>query len=115
MAMAEKRQLAINTDNPKVQQFWEVFDYIEDRAEGHAKLNHARKDGVIAVNLNEFVAKADAYRQPIPDMNDLKKLLRSSRARKFEKANVTVNSEISTRSVKCWIFREDPNYRPGDD
>lgn len=115
IAMAEKRQLAINTDNPKVQQFWEVFDYIEDRSAPDNRLNHARKDGVIAVNLNEFVAKADTYRQQIPDMNDIKKLLRTSRARKFEKANVTVNSEITGRSVKCWIFREDPAYRPADD
>jgi len=115
IAMAEKRQLAINTDNPKVQQFWEVFDYIEDRAEPHNRLNHSRKDGIIAVNLNEFIAKADAYRQQIPDMNDIKKLLRTSRARKFEKANVTVNSDISGKSVKCWVFREDPSYRPADD
>lgn len=115
IAMAETRQLAINTDNPKVQQFWEVFDYIEDRAEPHNRLNHSRKDGTIAVNLNEFIAKADTYRQQIPDMNDIKKLLRTSRARKFEKANVTVNSEITGRSVKCWVFREDPSYRPADD
>ena len=113
--MAEERQTAINADHPKVVEFWEVFDYIEDRTAPDTKLNHSRKDGVIALNLNEFVAKADAYRQPIPDMNEIKKLLRTSRARKFINANVTVNSVVSGKSVKCWVFQEDPAYRPADD
>ena len=113
--MAGERQTAINADHPKVQEFWEVFDYIEDRSAPDNKLNHARKDGVIALNLNEFVAKADAYRQPIPDMNEIKKLLRTSRARKFMKANIPVNSVVSGKTVKCWLFQEDPSYRPADD
>lgn len=113
--MAEERQQAINADHPKVQEFWEVFDYIEDRAAPDCKLNHARKDGTVAINLNEFVAKADAFRQPIPDMNEIKKLLRTSRARKFINANVTVNSVVSGKSVKCWIFQDDPAYKPADD
>lgn len=113
--MAAERQQAINADHPKVQEFWEVFDYIEDRTTPDNKLNHSRKDGVVALNLNEFVAKADAYRQPIPDMNEIKKLLRTSRTRKFVNANVTVNSAVSGKSVKCWVFQEDPAYRPADD
>ena len=113
--MAVERQTAINADHPKVQEFWEVFDYIEDRTPPDGKLNHARKDGVIALNLNEFVAKADTYRQPIPDMNEIKKLLRTSRARKFMKANAPVNSVVSGKTVKCWLFQEDPSYRPADD
>lgn len=113
--MAEERQQAINADHPKVQEFWDVYDYIEDRLEGLNKLNHSRREGQIAINLNEFVARADSYRQQIPDMNEIKKLLRTSRSRKFQAANVTVNSALSGKSVKCWTFAEDPSYRPADD
>lgn len=114
--MAEERQQAINADHPKVQDFWEVFDYIEDRAAPDARLNHSRDEKNIAVNLNEFIAKADVYRQPIPDMNEIKKLLRTSRVRKFVDANKTVNSVINSRSVKCWVFqREKTGNRPSDD
>ena len=114
--MAEERQLAINADHPGVQAFWEVFDYIEDRADTDKRLNHSRDDALIAVNLNEFVAKADAFRQQIPDMHEIKKQLRTSRARKFVEANRTINSAIHGGSVRCWVFqREKATYRPADD
>lgn len=114
--MAEERQQAINADHPRVQEFWEVFDYIEDRAAPDSRLNHSRDERRIAINLNEFVARADTYRQQIPDMNEIKKLLRTSRVRKFVDANKTVNSVIHDKSVKCWVFqRESPTYRPADD
>lgn len=116
VAMAIERQEAINDDPPIVQEFWEVFDYIESRDEDKPILNHSRNEHEIAVNLNEFVAKADAYRQQIPDMREVKKHLRQSRHRQFVAANHTTNSAITGRSLKCWIFqRETGKHRPGDD
>ena len=113
--MAVERQQAINSDHPRVQEFWEIFDYIESRAEDRAVLNHSRDDTQIAINLNEFVSKAADARQQIPDMNEIKKLLRTSRARKFIEANRTVNSSIRNASVRCWIFQNDASYKPADD
>lgn len=114
--MAIERQQAINDDPPIVQEFWEVFDYIDDRDEDKAVLNHSRNDYEIAVNLNEFVARATDRRQQIPDMREVKKHLRQSQIRKFVAANVTINSAIHNRSTKCWIFqREDKTRRYGDD
>ena len=116
VAMAIERQETINDDPPIVADFWEVFDYIEGRNEDGPVLNHSRNEREIAVNLNEFVARADALRQQIPDMRELKKHLRQSRNRRFVAANHTVNSAITNRSIKCWIFeREDGRRKPGDD
>lgn len=116
VSMAIERQETINDDPPIVSEFWEVFDYIESRNEDGPVLNHARNEGEIAVNLNEFVARADSLRQQVPDMRELKKHLRQSRNRRFVAANHTVNSAITNRSIKCWVFeREDIRRKAGDD
>lgn len=116
IAMAIERQETINDDPPIVQEFWEVYDYIEGKSDDTPILNHSRNGGEIAVNLNDFVAKADAFRQQVPDMREVKKHLRHSRVRQFVAANHTVNSAITAKSTKCWIFKtEDVKRRTGDD
>lgn len=104
--MAEERQHTINDDHPRIQEFWEVVDFIESKDDAVPLLNHSRDESRIAINLNEFVAKADAFRQQIPDMREIKKLLRTSRERKFVEANATINSSIHGRSIKAWIFEK---------
>lgn len=116
--MAVERQQAINSDHPLVQEFWEVFDYLENKAGSDTAymLNHSREPGrKIALNFNEFVARADACRQQVPDMREMKKLLKTSRARKFIAANQTINSGLTNKSVRCWIFEYDPAYTQADD
>jgi hypothetical protein len=104
--MAEERQHTINDDHPRIQEFWEVVDFIESKDDTTSLLNHSRDEDRIAINLNEFVARADAFRQQIPDMREIKKLLRTSRERKFVEANATINSGIHGRSIKAWIFEK---------
>ncbi len=113
IAMAIERQDAINDDPPIVQEFWEVYDFIESK-DDKPLLNHSRSDHEIAVNLNEFVAKADAFRQQIPDMREVKKHLRQSRQRQFLAANHSVNSALTGKSVKCWVFQRDTTRRTDD-
>lgn len=105
VAMAEERQRAINADHPRVQEFWEIFDFIEAKSAGDV-LNHSRDDSLIAVNLNDFIQKAENARQQIPEMSELKKFLRTSRARKFLDYKA-VNSIITSGSIKCWVFQKD--------
>lgn len=105
VAMAEERQQAINADHPRVQEFWEIFDYIESKSAGDV-LNHSRDDALIAINLNDFVLKAESARQQIPEMSEIKKLLRTSRNRKFVDVK-TVNSIITNGSSKCWVFQKE--------
>lgn len=116
--MAEERQQAINADHPRVQEFWDIFDYLD--GDDESILNHSRNEGEIAINLNHFVQVATEKRQQIPDINELKKQLRSSRFRKFIDIK-PVNSAIHSRynahksagapdkpsTVKCWVFQRE--------
>lgn len=119
VAMAQERQRAISADHPLVAEFWEAFDYLDaiQRIGVHGpmgvpRLNHSRDRNLIAVNLNEFVEMASNHRQQVPPMSELKKVLRTSKTRRFVDASRAVNSAISTRNadddhgktVRCWIF-----------
>jgi len=119
-AMAAERQESISSDHKIVQIFWERFDYLDTWNGAMATLNHSRNPHEIAVNLNHFEQIAAHHRLEVPSLSDLKKHLRSSRARKFVD-NKAVNSAIwlhdSTdesrgRTVKCWVFQRGPNEQP---
>ena len=111
--MAAERQEAINADHPVVQEFWDVYDFLD----GDNRLNHSRNDSQISINLPQFIAKAAEARQQIPDLRDLKKALKTSRARKFIEIK-TVNSALNAEwnkehcppnqprpsTAKCWVF-----------
>lgn len=121
IAMARERQQAINADHPLVQDFWEAFDYLDSMGTHTDQtgtprpvLNHSRDAELIAVNLNEFVERAAFYRQQIPVLAELKKVLRTSKTRRFVDIK-TVNSNIHKRkgkdggedlakTVHCWVF-----------
>lgn len=114
--MARARQQAINADHPLVQEFWEIVDFLD--GDDAPILNHARDPNEVAINLNHFVQVAADKRQQIPDMSRLKKVLKTSRFRKFVDVK-PVNSGIHARfnarkdanvpdrptSVKCWVFK----------
>lgn len=114
--MARARQQAINADHPLVQEFWEIVDFLD--GDDAPILNHARDPNEVAINLNHFVQVAADKRQQIPDMSRLKKVLKTSRFRKFIDVK-SVNSGIHARfnarkdanvpdrptSVKCWVFK----------
>jgi hypothetical protein len=113
IAMAGERQQVINADHTLVQDFWEAFDYLD--GQDIPQLNHSRDPQLIAVNLNHFVQVAAERKQQVPVLSDLKKVLRTSRRRKFIDVRV-VNSLIRARessslrpntSIKCWVFQND--------
>ena len=74
-----------------------------------------RDPALIAVNLNEFVERAAMHRQQVPVLSELKKVLRTSKTRRFVDVK-TVNSAIRIkkddteggldvgRTVHCWVF-----------
>lgn len=119
VTMAVERQQAIGADHPLVQEFWELYDHIESAEEDHAVLNHARGDGgTIAISLRHFEQVANDRRLNLPPLTDLKRVLRTSRHRKFVELRV-VNSAINARhnaeyphapkrptTVKCWVFED---------
>lgn len=108
--MAIERQCAINADHPVVDEFWDMFEYLNGD-EAYPMLNHSRDPGVIAINLNHFMQVASDHRQQVANMRDLTKLLKGSRRHKYLGQRV-VNSAIRDRdlsgkgstSQRCWIF-----------
>lgn len=117
--MTAERQEAINADHQVVQEFWDIYDFLNGD-DAIPMLNHARRgDEEIAINLNHFVAVATDRRQQIPELRELKKMLKTSRVRKFVGIK-PVNSVIHDRlnqtkshpdtpnkpaTVKCWVFK----------
>lgn len=106
-AMALDRQQSCGGDHPLVARFWEQVEYLLDREklEDHAlgrSINQHRDPNKIAVRLVEFEARCRAAGIVPPEMDKLKKLLRSSKSRKFL-TNGNVNNP-DNRVVSCWVF-----------
>lgn len=108
---AAERQRAINDDHPIVQEFWDMFEYLDGDAL-EPKLNHSVDERLIAVNLNHFATVAADRRQTVPPLIELKRHLRTSRTRRFLEIK-TVRSALRSRdphnpalpaTVKCWVF-----------
>jgi len=110
--MAMERQRAISADHPLVAEFWEVYEFLEGLNSDKPTVNHSRDANVIAINLNEFAAKAAYHSQQLADLKVLRTLLRDSRRHKCVDANVAVNSIIRAGNggaspiIKCWTFRK---------
>ena len=109
--MALERQKAISADHAMVNEFWEVYEYLEATGHGKAIVNHSRDAQRIAINLNHFAARAAQFSQSVPDLKVLRALLGDSRRHKFIGANVAVNSAVLKddltgvgTTVKCWVF-----------
>ena len=125
--MARERVEQLNGDHPDVEKFWDAFEYLDSNRAPQFSLNHHDKDAqTIAINLNEVYKVAARNYQQLPEINEMKKLLRTSRKYKFIESNrqiysdkfpaddvarVDQNREVvgkPTRNVKCWIF-SNPN------
>ena len=104
----------IAADHPFVQQFWDAFEYLNSIRGTSFQLNHyATTDSQIAINLNEFAAKAAHHSQKLADLNILRQMLRDSRRYKCRDANRSVNSaircsptDLRSATVKCWVFEK---------
>lgn len=117
-SLALERQQSINADHPLVQEFWDVFDYLNGDKDKVQKLNHSKDPELVAINLNHFIQEAVENKQQMPPINELKRVLKSSRIHKFidvravnSVINERYNSEYPTATkkpttVKCWVFRK---------
>ena len=125
--MARDRVNQLNGDHPDVEKFWDVYEYLQGNRSPDFGLNHHQEDAsTVAINLNEVYKVAARNYQQLPEINEMKKLLRGSRKYKFVESNkqvysdrfpaddvaaVSKNREITgkpSRNVKCWIF-SNPN------
>ncbi|MDR6228994.1 hypothetical protein QE444_001351 [Pseudomonas sp. SORGH_AS199] len=113
LQMAMERQSAISADPAELDEFWAVYDYLESRGD-HAMVNHAKKpDELIAINLNQFAEKAAEFKQKIPDLNTLRRMLPDCRRHKLVGINISTSSEIRTREMRCNPLsqKKEPNVK----
>ena len=117
--MAKQRMDDLSDDHVYVKQFWEAYEYINMSRSSAFNLNHYDSNAPkVAINLNEVYKAAARNYQALPDINDMRTLLRSSKKYKFIEMNKSVKSnkypadDVSNveekssveRVVKCWIF-----------
>ncbi|RLV58616.1 bifunctional DNA primase/helicase [Parashewanella curva] len=113
-AMAIERTHTCGTDHPMLQEFWEVYDFLE--GENGCVVNHSRDPKFIAINLNQFSEEATVRKQKLPLLNELKVLLKDSKLHKFigrKPVNSAVNNRLNKlhpnlgkpSTVKCWVFQ----------
>ena len=121
--MARERVEQLNGDHPDVEKFWDVYEYLQGNRSPEFALNHHPDDAqTVAINLNEVYKVAARNYQQLPEINEMKKLLRLSRKYKFVESNKQVYSDRfpaddvtavnqkresigkASRNVKCWIF-----------
>lgn len=89
-------------ESPLLEEFWEALDVLLAGKHGKS-LNHARQDGLLALNLPEVRAAAKRAHMALPDVGALRRVLRASRHPRFIDRK-PVNSRHTSRSVRCWVF-----------
>lgn len=121
--MARDRVDQLSGDHPDVEKFWDVYEYLQSNRSPDFGLNHHDESAhTVAINLNEVYKVAARNYQQLPEINEMKKLLRTSRKYKFIESNKQVYSDrfpaddvaavsksrdVSgkpSRNVKCWLF-----------
>lgn len=104
LKMASERIDRLSADHVDVEKFWGVFEYLYNCK---VYTNHKRIDeGVIAINLNHFYKMAKLNYQDLPEINTMKKLLKTSSKYKYLDSNVAVRSNLHDYdTIKCWLFK----------
>jgi hypothetical protein len=110
---AWKRHQSIKADHPLVQEFWEVYDYLESKANVPRRgaegalisnvVNHHKKDNWIAINFPQFMSLAADNNLRINNASELKKLIKNSKYFRFD-GYKPVESVINGKSTKCFVF-----------
>ncbi|ELT92410.1 hypothetical protein CAPTEDRAFT_205525 [Capitella teleta] len=113
---AVNREKKLRKDHPLVEQFWEYYDYLNDRfrygSNGsiiQERLNHSLKEEYIAVNLAEFEDFCKQARLEFPKLRELKPLLKTSQVFPYVKTkNVKSKHKDKGRDKTdtsyCWVF-----------
>ena len=112
LTMLQDRQRAVETDHPHVEWFWERFDHFRavEGDQPDKPIDHSRTTDVHAISLVHFEQRCADLGLRLPcTPNELKRLLKTSKRRKFEETK-PVNSWLG-KTVNCWVFRN-PDHIP---
>lgn len=115
--MTLERQRAVQADHPFVQEFWEIFDFLDIHS---TMVNHSNDPNLVAINMNQFYQVAMDFKQPVPPLIELKKLLKQGAKYKYLDQKVVKSAvhcaanrtpEYKNRklpeSMRCFIFKKD--------
>ena len=125
--MAHEREQLLQQDHPIIQDFWQTYTELNSgllkrkRLEGpyntdlqiqedtyiieEDQLNHSRDESRIALSLIEYV-KACKDQGIYTDIKELRQQLIHSKTPKYIDSNVTVNSKVTGKSIRCMTFRK---------
>lgn len=87
----------------EVDAFWQQVDELT-KLHG-VELNHSRRAGLIALNLQQVVQAAKDHGLPMQSLPVLREHLRKSAVRKYLGSRA-VNSAFEEKTVRCWLFAE---------
>ncbi|NRB42433.1 MAG: hypothetical protein HRU20_28850 [Pseudomonadales bacterium] len=116
LSRAHSRQGRLNKDHPMLEQFWDIYHYlnqdfieVNDETGTHRKeverLNHATDPKLIAINLNQVEEMAGTHKQKLPPMSLIKQHLPTSQRHKFH-ANKKAHSKLFKATINVWIFEK---------
>ena len=107
---ANSRLERVSGEHPLVQQFWEVYDYLNMKIinnERHYSLNHHKKsEKFIAINMPNFQQVASEARQNIASTAELLPLLKNNKTHKCIGMK-PITSALENKKMKCWIFEKE--------
>lgn len=105
--MAIERESDLISDNPSMDQFWDVYEYLESlsvnptgQVNKHYQVNHSSKPDEIAINLNKFYDLASINNQQLDDIKHIKKILSTSIRYPY----------IGTKNIRSAINNGKPTY-----
>ena len=110
--MALDRQKSAGGDHPMVADFWEKVDYLIDResdadhADGKSLNRHRKAMEFIAINLPDFEARCRHAGIYPPPLDQLKKLLRESKSRRWVACKAVNPPGDNSKAQQCWIFAQ---------
>ncbi len=108
--MAEDRQQALREDIPRVQLFWENFNFLNSRFDvsdthGENTINHHPKpDDYIAVNGREYYELVNSRGMERIETVELHKILPTSVEYEYVSKKI-VTSRITGKKLRCWVFK----------
>lgn len=103
--MAQTRVQRLQADHPDVDKFWSVFEFLMSTGKFVCHTNINDQSRKIGINLNHFYKVARENYQDLPDITQMKRLLKNSSRYKFVDSNISVMSVIDGfKTMKCWIF-----------
>lgn len=81
--------------------FWEALAFLDGKGVAY---NHATASNLLAINLRELASQLLEHGQTLRFDSTLRQALWQSHAPRCLHKNRTVHSQLSGKSIKCWVF-----------